>query len=93
MHNMETEFNNVMMGEKITLSGNWENIAITLEQPDTDIRHRTLGDNQNPSTVTMKRTNLNKTTISFHKDSIIAVNEIQIRYNINDVMSNQIRIK
>jgi len=83
---MDIEFNNILMGENIILSSNWESIPITLEHPDTDIRHKALGNEQNPSTITMLRTNRNETVIFFQKDSIVAVNKIQIRYNIHNVI-------
>lgn len=83
---MDTEFNSILMGENIILSSNWTSIPITLEQHDTDIRHEALGNEQNPSTITMLRTNRNETVIFFQKDSIVAVNKIQIRYNIHNVI-------
>lgn len=84
---MEGRFDSELMGEEITFNSYWSSPPRNPnEQIDEDVRWQSTGNEENPATVTMRRTNRMVTKITFHKDAIVAASPIRIRYNINDVI-------
>ena len=87
---MEREFDSELIGEEITFNSYWSSTPRNPDAPvDEDARWQSNGNEENPATVTMKRTNNIQTKITFQKDAIVAANSMRIRYNMNDVISSE----